>query len=86
MRRLVSSPGDTIVDILEERGWSQSEFSERTGYTAKHVNLLIQGKASISEDVALRLEKVLGGTARFWLARDASYRKAISGKQGSREP
>ena len=86
MRRLVSSPGDTIVDILEERGWSQSEFAERTGYTAKHVNLLIRGKASISEDVALRLEKVLGGTARFWLARDEGYRKAISGKEGPREP
>ncbi len=74
----VSSPGDTIMDVLEERGWSQSEFAERTGYTEKHVNLLIRGKASISEDAAFRLEKVLGGTARFWLSRETGYREALA--------
>jgi len=77
----VSSPGDTIMDVLEERGWSQSEFAERTGYTAKHVNLLIRGKASISEDAAFRLEKVLGGTAKFWLSREAGYREALARKE-----
>ena len=77
----VSSPGDTIMDLLEERGWSQAEFAERTGYTAKHVNLLIRGKASISEDTAFRLEKVLGGTARFWLSREAGYREALARKE-----
>ena len=65
----VSPPGDTILDLLEERGWSQAEFAQRTGYTSKHVSLLINGKASIAEDAAFRLEKVLGGTANFWLMR-----------------
>ena len=76
----VSPPGDTILDLLEERGWSQAEFAQRTGYTSKHVSLLINGKASIAEDAAFRLEKVLGGTANFWLLREAGYRESIAKK------
>ena len=74
----ISPPGDTILDLLQERGWPQTEFAERTGYTAKHVSLLINGKASITEDTALRLERVLGGTAGFWLSREAKYREVIA--------
>jgi len=71
----VSPPGETILDILEERGWTQAELAERTGFTRKHVNQLIKGKASITEETALRLERVLGSTAGFWLKREAQYRE-----------
>ena len=67
-----------MTDILEERGWRQSELAERTGYTEKHVSLLINGKASITEDTALKLERVVGSTASFWLAREAQYREALA--------
>src|SRR5258706_7638545 len=73
-----SPPGETLADILEERGWSQSEFAERTGYTEKHVSLLINGKASITEGTALKLERVVGSTAGFWLSREARYREALA--------
>jgi hypothetical protein len=39
---------------------------------------LLHGKAAISEDTALRLERVLGSTARFWLQREAEYREALA--------
>ena len=71
-------PGDTILDILKEKNWTQSEFADRAGYTTKHVNQLIRGKAAITEDTALRLERVLGSTAEFWLLREAKYREAIA--------
>ena len=74
----VSPPGDTILDLLEENGWSQTEFAERAGYTPKHVSLVINGKASITQDTALRLEKVLGGSVDFWLFREAKYREALA--------
>lgn len=74
----LSPPGDTLTDMLEERGWSQSELAERTGYTEKHVSLLINGKASITEDAALKLERVVGSTAGFWLSREAQYREALA--------
>jgi len=71
----VSPPGDTIVDLLDDRGWPQSELAARLGYSPKHVNQLIKGKVPLSEDAALRLERVLGGSAGFWLAREAKYRE-----------
>jgi addiction module HigA family antidote len=74
----VSSPGETILDVLEERGWSQAEFAVRVGFTKKHVNKLVNGSASISDDTAIRLERVLGGTASFWLTREAHYRESLA--------
>ena len=50
-----SAPGETIADLLEEQGWKQSSFAERMGYTDKHISLLINGKAAITEDAAFKL-------------------------------
>ena len=70
-----SQPGDTIADLIEERGWTQAELAERLGYSARHVNRLVQGKVALTEDAALRLEPVLGASAGFWLTREARYRE-----------
>lgn len=70
----VSPPGDTIIDLLEERYWTQAQLAEALGYTKEHISLLINGKASINEETALKLEQVLGSTAAFWLNREAQYR------------
>lgn len=69
----VSPPGDTIWDAAEERGWTQAELALRLGYTEKHMSQLINGKVPLSMDAALRLERVLGSTADFWLTREAQY-------------
>lgn len=73
----IITPGDTIADLLEERGWSQADFATRTGFTKKHVHLLLQGKAPISEDDALKLERVLGSSARFWMKLETQYREQL---------
>ena len=69
-----SPPGDTILDLVNERGWLHSELASRLGCTTEDVSLLIHGKAPITEDTAQRLEKALGGSTRFWLTREAQYR------------
>lgn len=73
----ISPPGDTILDLLGERDWSQADFSVRMGYTTKHISQIITGKAPITLETALKLERVLGGTARFWLNREAQYRENL---------
>ncbi len=73
----VSPPGDTILDIIEERGWTQAELAKRLGYTEKHVSQLIGGKP-LTVDAAFRLERVLGSNVDFWLAREANYRKHLA--------
>lgn len=69
----VSPPGESILDMVEERGWTQAELAQRLGFTTKHVSQLINGKVPLSLDAAQRLERVIGGTVEFWLAREANY-------------
>lgn len=71
----VSPPGDTILDLMEERGWSQAELAGRLGYSEKHVSLLINGKVPLTEEAAIRLKSVLGSSVGFWLRREALYRE-----------
>jgi len=71
----VSPPGDTIADVLEERGWTQAELARRLGCTEQHVSQLVDGRAAITKDMALRLERVLGGSADFWLRKELAYRE-----------
>lgn len=68
-------PGDSIQDLIEERGWTQGELARRLGYTEKHVSQLIHGKVAITMDAAQRLERVLGSSMDFWLNLEANYQK-----------
>ncbi|EAR23124.1 helix-turn-helix domain-containing protein [Nitrococcus mobilis] len=74
----VSPPGETIADLLEEKDWSQAELAKRLGYTAKHVSQLINGKVPLTDDTALRLERVLGGGVSFWMSREAQYQEQLA--------
>lgn len=74
----VSPPGDTILDLLEERGWTQAELATRLGYSTKHVNQLVKGKVPLTDDAAVRLERVLGSPVCFWLTREARYRERLA--------
>ena len=67
----VSPPGDTILDLLEERDWTQQQLADRLGYSLKHVNQLIKAKVPLTEDAAIRLQNVLGASVGFWLSREA---------------
>jgi HTH-type transcriptional regulator/antitoxin HigA len=77
----VSPPGDTIADVLVERGWSCAELARRMGCAETHISQLINGKAAITEDTASRLERVLGSTAGFWLRKEATYRERLERQQ-----
>ena len=79
-----SPPGDTLADLIEEREWTPAELAERMGYSAKHVNHLVQGNAALTEDAALRLETVLGASADFWLTREARYRVRVARLKAAR--
>jgi HTH-type transcriptional regulator / antitoxin HigA len=74
----VSPPGDTILDLLEERDWTQQQLADRLGYSLKHVNQLIKAKVPLTEDAAIRLQNVLGASAGFWLTREAQYRERVA--------
>lgn len=68
-------PGETLAEILEDRQMTQKELADRTGLSIKHINEIVQGKASITSDTALKLEAVLGIPASFWMNLEANYQE-----------
>jgi HTH-type transcriptional regulator / antitoxin HigA len=77
---VVSPPGVTLQDVLEERDLSQADLADRTGRTKKTINEIIKGKAPITPETALQLEKVLGIPAAFWDSREMAYRSYLARK------
>jgi HTH-type transcriptional regulator/antitoxin HigA len=81
---VVSPPGETLLEMLEERGMSQADLAERTGRPKKTINEIIKGKATITPATALQLERVLGAPASFWNGREQHYRENLA-RQAERD-
>lgn len=77
-RELLSKPGDTILESLEELGMSQAELATRMGKTTSKINDIISAKEPITIATALLLEKVLGIDAQFWINREKLYREKLA--------
>lgn len=71
-------PSATIKEQLEDRKMTQKEFAHRTGLSEKRVSKLINGEIRLTNDVALRLEFVLGISARFWNNLESLYREKLA--------
>jgi addiction module HigA family antidote len=56
-----------LEEFLKPLGMSQSEFAVRLGVSFPRLNEIIRGKRGVTPDTALRLERVLGMSAGFWL-------------------
>lgn len=72
---LVSAPGETLEETIDALGMAQSELAERMGRPQKTISEIINGKAAITPETALQLERVLGVPAHFWLTREQHYRE-----------
>jgi addiction module HigA family antidote len=68
-------PGDTLREVLEERGMAQSELAERMGMADKTISQIMNGIAPITVDTAYKLELVLGIPATFWNRMELAYRE-----------
>ena len=75
-------PGEGIKADLDELGYTIAEAAEAMGVSRQALYNLVSERAGISADMALRLEKAIGGTARFWLALQASYELAQARLRG----
>ncbi|HYN77202.1 MAG TPA: HigA family addiction module antitoxin [Lamprocystis sp. (in: g-proteobacteria)] len=72
----VIPPGEILVEYLDSLGMTQRDLAARTGLTPKTVNEIVQGKAPITAETALKLERVLGRPAHFWQNLDSLYQAA----------
>jgi len=71
----VSAPGDTIVDILHERGLPVRDFAQQMGQSVEATTDLLEGRTAITLAMARDLARVLGASVEFWMVRDFQYRQ-----------
>ena len=61
-------PGEMLLEeFLKPLGVSQSAFARKLGISAPRLSEIIRGRRSMTPDIALRLARVLGMPADFWL-------------------
>lgn len=69
----VVHPGELLREELQTRGMTETELALLTGVTLKHVSTVVNGHKPITPWYAVRLERVLGISARLWARMQADY-------------
>ena len=64
-------PGEVLREYLAET--SISEAAQRLGITRAALSRILNGKAGISADMAVRLSILLGTSSKLWLGLQSSY-------------
>lgn len=76
-REMIIHPGETLKEVLEDRGMTQLELSIRTGVTSKHISTILSGEKNISVSFAKKLEYALNIDAEFWMKLQTAYDKEL---------
>ena len=67
-------PGELLKeDVLADLGLSVTEVAARLSMSRVALSRVLNGKAAVSPDLAIRLEKAGVSTARAWLGMQANY-------------
>ena len=68
-KRRPKTPGQIIVaEFLRPLGRTQQDLADALNTDRARVNAILTGRRSITLDVAMKLERVLGPSALFWMA------------------
>ena len=77
-------PGEMLLEeFLKPLGLTQAELAERIGVSYPRVNELVHGKRAMTPDTALRLERLLGVEAQFWLNSQLRWELYHAGRAAS---
>lgn len=71
--------GRIIKEYLEVREISQKDLAHRIDVSEKHISNLLNGKTRLTEDMALKLERVMPDvSAGYWLNYEARYQEHLA--------
>jgi antitoxin HigA-1 len=66
-------PGRLLKDDFAELGVTVAQAAKGLGVTRQQLYNVINGKSAITAEMAIRLEKGVGGTADHWLRMQMAY-------------
>lgn len=74
MMKTPPHPGEILrEDVLVPLGLEVKEAARRLGMSRVALSRVVNGRAAISPDLAVRLERAGVSTARFWMTLQANY-------------
>ncbi len=76
-REFIIHPGETLKEVLEDRGMSQRELAVRTDVTETYISNVVNCQKDISILFAKKLEYVLNIEASFWINLQSNYDKEM---------
>jgi addiction module HigA family antidote len=68
-------PGEVLKDTVLRRGGgvSVTQFAKHLGVSRVALSRVVNGRAALSAELAIRLVAALGGSAESWLRMQVSY-------------
>jgi addiction module HigA family antidote len=73
MMKNPSHPGSLIKSDIDALGLSVVEVAKALGISRQQLHSVIAGRAGVTPEMAVRLEKALGSTADTWLRMQMNY-------------
>ena len=76
-------PGEILTDTVlrKDGGLTVSELAERLGVSRVALSRVVNGRAAVSAELAIRLSAALGTSAESWLSLQLSYDLARAQKK-----
>ena len=66
-------PGEFLIDELDARDWTQTEFAEIIGRPFRLVNEIALGKRTITPETAIQIAVGLGTSPELWMNLEAQF-------------
>jgi addiction module HigA family antidote len=66
-------PGGIVKDCIDDLGLSVTDAAKVLGVTRPTLSRVINGRAGISPEMAVRLSKAFGSTPEMWLRMQVAY-------------
>ena len=68
-------PGEILEDTVlrPDGGLTVTEFARRLGVSRVALSRVVNGRAAVSAELAIRLAAALGGSAESWLGMQSAY-------------
>ena len=61
-------PGEMLLEeFLKPSGITQAELAKKMGMGVQTINMLVNGRRAVTAETAIKLSKVFGNSAEFWL-------------------
>lgn len=75
-------PGETLLeDFMEPYGLTVVKVAQDIGVSSSEISQIVKGKRAITADMALRLARYFGTSAKIWLRLQARYDLEVAQQQ-----